>query len=147
MNEANMQLPPHIRPNDRVVLFDGVCKLCRGWCRFLIRHDPQVKIKLCSVQSAEGQDILSWLGLPADAFTTMLYLQGNRLYCKSDAFLEIVCQLPRPWCYLRYLDVVPKGLRDWCYDRIALNRYRIFGRYQQCRLPSAEENAHFLTSD
>tara|TARA_R110000868_G_scaffold153149_2_gene378518 strand:+ start:183 stop:617 length:435 start_codon:yes stop_codon:yes gene_type:complete len=136
--------PPSIQNGERVVLFDGVCKLCNGWAKFLIRHDPQQKFRLASVQSAEGQALLRWFALPTDRFDTMGYVEAGTLYVRSDAVLRIVAQLPGIWRFMAWLRVIPRAVRDWCYDRIALNRYRLFGRYDSCLLPSADHRRRFL---
>lgn len=136
--------PPFIQPGERVVLFDGVCKLCNGWAQFLIRHDPEQRFRLCSVQSLEGQTILRWFGLPTEYFDTMAYVEGTELFVRSTAVLRILAQLPAPWRLLAWLRLIPRPLRDWCYDRIALNRYRLFGRYDSCLLPSADHARRFL---
>lgn len=137
-------LPPLIQADDRVVLFDGVCKLCNGWAKFLIRHDSGHSFKLASVQSPEGQAILGWFDLPTDRFDTMAYVEGDRLFVRSEAVLRVVGQLPRPWRLAAALRLLPRPLRDWCYDRIALNRYRLFGRYDSCLLPAADHARRFL---
>jgi predicted DCC family thiol-disulfide oxidoreductase YuxK len=142
-----MALPPHIQAGERVVLFDGVCRLCNGWAKFLIRHDQAHRFRLCSVQSAEGQAILAWFGLPTDAFETMAYVEGETLFVRSDAVLRIIAQLPSAWRLLAVLRFLPRVLRDWCYDRIALNRYRLFGRYDSCLLPNADHRRRFLDAD
>ncbi|WP_375741668.1 thiol-disulfide oxidoreductase DCC family protein [Pseudomonas boanensis] len=139
-----MHLPPHLKEGDKVVLFDGVCKLCNGWSQFLIRHDTAGTLKLCSVQSPEGQAILAWFGLPTDHFPTMLFVAGARAFDRSDAVLYVVRELPSPWRYAHWLKVIPQGIRDWCYDRIALNRYRLFGRYDRCIVPSPEHRNRFI---
>ncbi|AYC33351.1 thiol-disulfide oxidoreductase DCC family protein [Pseudomonas cavernae] len=142
---ANLEnLPACLRPGDRVVLFDGVCRLCSGWAKFLIRHDRAQRFKLASVQSAEGQAILAWVGLPTDRFDTMAYVEDGRLFVRSNAVLSILTQLPWPWRALTILRLCPRPLRDWCYDRIALNRYRLFGRYATCLIPSADHAGRFL---
>ncbi|MFT5781598.1 MAG: putative DCC family thiol-disulfide oxidoreductase YuxK [Pseudomonas sp.] len=142
MSENN--LPPHLLPGERLVLFDGVCKLCNGWAKFLIRHDQRQVFRLASVQSVEGQAILKWCGLPLDHFDTMAYIEDGQLLLRSSAVLRILAQLPRPWCWLAWLRLLPRPLRDWCYDRIALNRYRLFGRYDSCLIPSADHRKRFL---
>ncbi len=142
-----MALPPHMLPGDKVVLFDGTCRLCDGWSRFLLRHDHDCRIKLCSVQSSEGQAILDWFGLPTEYFDTMLYVDGHEGFERSDAFLRVIGQLPAPWNWLRVLWLIPRPLRDWCYDRIALNRYRLFGREDICLVPSPEYRGRFLGND
>jgi predicted DCC family thiol-disulfide oxidoreductase YuxK len=136
--------PPNVNPDDQIIMFDGVCKLCNGWSRFIIRFDTHRKFKLCAVQSDEGQAILKWLGYPTDFYKTMLLVQGNRVVEKSDSFLAIAGQLPFPWNCLRVLKLFPRGLRDWCYDRIALNRYKIFGQYEVCMLATADHEGRFI---
>ena len=133
--------------NDRVVLYDGVCKLCGAWARFLIRHDRHHVFKLASVQSPEGQAILLWLGLPTDIFETMVLIEGPRPYFKSAAFLRVVMRLPLPWPLLAIAWIVPKPLRDWLYDRVALNRYRLFGKHDICVMPYPDHERRFLRAE
>ena len=140
-------LPPFVGPTDCVVLFDGVCKLCNGWANFIIRHDPDQQVRLASVQSIEGQVLLEWAGLPQDAFDTMAVIDCGRLYVRSEACLQVMRRLPAPWPWLGLLRAVPRPLRDWGYSRIALNRYRLFGRYDDCQLPTADHGRRFLRSD
>lgn len=135
---------PLLAPGETVVLFDGVCKLCNGWAKFLIRHDRHHRVRLASVQSAEGQTLLTWAGLPVDAFDTMAVIRGRHYWVRSEAFFEVVAQLPAAWRILGLLRVVPRALRDWAYDRIALNRYRLFGKHDVCLLPTADHQRRFL---
>ena len=125
-------------------MFDAVCKLCNRWSRFIIRFDKLHRFKLCSVQSEQGQAILQWLGYPLDYFETMLLVQGNHSLDKSSAFLEITRQLPFPWPLLMVTKILPLAVRDWCYDRIALNRYKLFGKYDSCVLVTADHENRFL---
>ena len=136
--------PPFLQPGDRVVLFDGVCKLCNSTVRFIISHDPHKRLKLASVQSPEGQALLEWFGLPTDHFNTMGFIENNRLSVRSEAMLGLAQYLDQPWPWLRVLRVVPRFIRDWGYDRVALNRYRLFGRYETCVLPDADHEGRFL---
>jgi predicted DCC family thiol-disulfide oxidoreductase YuxK len=135
---------PYLKPDECVVLFDGVCKLCNGVVKFLIRHDPHHRLRLAAVQSPEGQTLLKWAGLPLDEFHTIAVIVNNRVSVRSDAFLRIMRLLPAPWPLLSVLRVFPRFLRDWAYNRIALNRYRLFGRYDHCTLPSADHQKRFL---
>lgn len=139
-----VKYPPNMGENDRVILFDGVCKLCNSWSKFIIKYDKQCRFKLCSVQSPQGQDILSFFAMPTDHFDTMLYVEGNQSFDKSDAFLNVVKQLGFAWSLLYLFKLVPRGIRNWLYDRIALNRYRLFGKYESCMLPSKENEHRFL---
>lgn len=127
-----------------IILYDGVCKLCNGWSQFILRFDKQEIYKLCSVQSPAGQQLLRENGYPMDYFETMLVIHKGEIYEKSDAFLCVMRALPRPWRWLVIFQFVPMRIRDWLYDRIALNRYRLFGRYNQCRLPEPNQMHRFL---
>ncbi|WP_405123949.1 thiol-disulfide oxidoreductase DCC family protein [Pseudomonas sp. M20] len=135
---------PLLNPGESVVLFDGVCKLCNGWARFLIRHDHQHRVRLAAVQSPEGQELLAWAGLPIDQFDTMAVIRDRHYWERSDAFFEVIRQLPARWQPLQLLRVFPRSLRDWAYDRIALNRYRLFGKYDTCLLPTPDHEQRFL---
>ena len=136
--------PPNVGVNDYVILFDGVCKLCNVWSQFVIKVDTQQRFKLCSVQSPEGQSILNHFEMPTDHFDTMLYVEGNQCFDKSDAFLNVINKLGLPWRLLYIFKIIPKGIRNWLYDRIALNRYNLFGKYDTCMLPNKENENRFL---
>jgi predicted DCC family thiol-disulfide oxidoreductase YuxK len=135
---------PLLATGETVVLFDGVCKLCNGWAKCLIRHDRHHRIRLASVQSPEGQALLAWAGLPVDAFDTMAVIRDRHYWVQSEAFFEVVALLPAAWPMLRLLRVFPRWFRDWAYDRIALNRYRLFGKYDVCLLPTPDHQRRFL---
>lgn len=139
-----MPAAPYLATDECVVLFDGVCKLCNGVVKFLIRHDTERRLRLAAVQSPEGQALLKWAGLPLDEFHTIALIVNDRVYLRSDAFLYIMRVLPAPWPILSILRIFPRFLRDWAYNRIALNRYRLFGRYDHCLLPSADHEQRFL---
>ena len=69
---------PHLSAGDRVILFDGECVLCRRLIRGLIRIDSHQRLRLATVQSPPGQDLLRWAGLPTDDFNTIAYIaQGQ----------------------------------------------------------------------
>lgn len=141
---SNSNLPPFVSPDDRVILFDGVCKLCNVWSRFILTYDREHKFRLATVQSEAGQAILAHFGLPLDHFDTMLLVEGPVAYEKSTAFLQVVRQLPAPFYLLWIFRLIPVAIRDWLYDHIAQNRYRIFGKYDQCLLPTPEHQQRFL---
>jgi len=143
MNSTN--LPPNIGNTDQVILFDGVCKLCNAWSNFIIKHDHQYVFKLCSVQSIEGQKILQHFGLPTDSFETIIYVEGDTFFKQSDAFFQVVAKLGYPWKAVCLFWLIPKPIRNWLYDRIALNRYRLFGKYDSCLLPTADHEARYLS--
>lgn len=127
-----------------VVLFDGVCHLCSGSVQFAIARDPAANLRFAAIQSIHGQAFLRRRGVPTDQFETFYLVDGSRVYEKSDGFLRMVGYLRWPWPLLRAMRIVPRRLRDWLYDRIARNRYRLFGVRQTCLVPTQEIADRFL---
>jgi len=127
-----------------VILFDGVCNLCSGWVHFAIARDPAANLRFATIQTAHGQDFLRRRGLPTDRFETFYLIDGGRVFEKSTGFLRMLGYLRWPWPLLKAMRIVPRPLRDWLYDRIARNRYRLFGRRQTCLVPTAEIIDRFL---
>lgn len=41
-----------------------------------------------------------------------------------------------PWNLLAIFKAVPEPLRDMVYDLIAQNRYQLFGKKEQCMVPT-----------
>jgi predicted DCC family thiol-disulfide oxidoreductase YuxK len=144
MNTA--ELPPNVGIEDKVILFDGVCKLCNAWSKFIIKYDKKHVFKLCSVQSEEGEKILLYFGFPTEFYETMLYVEGGQCFQQSDAFFRIMAKLGFPWKMVCVFWIIPKSIRNWMYDRIALNRYRLFGKYDYCVLPVPDHEDRFLTA-
>jgi predicted DCC family thiol-disulfide oxidoreductase YuxK len=144
MSDTSGSPTPILKPEETVALFDGTCKLCNGWARFIIHHDPAHRIQLCAVQSPEGQKLLSWAGLPQDKFNTIVLISNGQVFLRSAAMFEILHRLPAPWRWLMIARVVPGTFRDWLYDKIALNRYKLFGRYDTYRLPEPDHDRRFL---
>lgn len=139
-----MLLPPHVNLTDKVVLFDGECRLCSAWSQFLLRFDKKGGIKLAAVQSQEGEDILKFFKMPTHTYDTFVYIEEGRAFIRSEAFFKVVQTLPFPWPILCAGKALPQKIADWLYDRIAQNRYRIFGKNNLCTLPTAEQEARFL---
>ncbi|SDK27014.1 thiol-disulfide oxidoreductase DCC family protein [Microbulbifer yueqingensis] len=134
---------------DRIILFDSLCNLCNGWVRYVLRRDADGIFTLCRAQSPAGQKLLESLGLPLDEYESVAYLErgvDGQLcpYLKSEAALRVLGQLPGPSRHFTWLRLVPRALRDAIYDMIARNRYRLFGRRDQCRLPDEAEKHRFL---
>ena len=127
-----------------ILLFDGECVLCSGFVRFVIARERVPVFRFAAVQSVTGQAILRHFGLPLTDWESNVLVEDGIPSFKSGAFFGVLRHLRAPWPWLRGLRVLPLGLRDWLYDRIARNRYALFGRYDRCRLPPAALRARFL---
>jgi predicted DCC family thiol-disulfide oxidoreductase YuxK len=131
--------------NDQpILLFDGVCNLCSGAVRFVIRHDPAGRFRFAALQSETGRRLLARHGLPADAPDTFVLVEGARCFTRSDAAIEIARRLAGAWRWLRVVALVPRPIRDWAYGIVVRNRYRWFGRSESCMVPTPELAQRFL---
>ena len=130
--------------NNNLILFDGQCKLCHAWCNFVLHHDKSYVFTLISMQSDEGQDFLRNNNYPTDQFETMLYVENRIIYEKSTAFIKIIKHFPYPIKTLFLVKYIPKVLRDFIYNQIAKNRYKIFGKCSACTLSKEEHDKRFI---
>lgn len=127
-----------------VVLFDGVCNLCNGAVDFILDRDPEGRLAFASLQSEAGQELLSQYGLSTENFDSVVLLKEGKVYQKSTAALEIAGRLSGAWPLLKVFKLVPRPLRDLIYNFIGRNRYRFFGKREQCRMPTPEIRTRFL---
>jgi predicted DCC family thiol-disulfide oxidoreductase YuxK len=132
-----------------LVLYDGVCGLCDRLLQFLLRHDRRRVFRFAALQSDVGRSLVRRHGGDPDAITT-LYVVADyeraaaRAFTRSDAALFVAGELGWPWRLARVLRVVPRPLRDVAYDAVARRRYRLFGRFDQCQIPTPEFRSRFI---
>lgn len=130
--------------DETIVLFDGVCNLCNGSVRFLLRRDRRRRFRFAALQSAAGRGLLEQHGLPTGTLDTIVVLEGGRARVQSDAALHLARRLPWPWPVLAVFTPLPRPLRDALYAFVARHRYRWFGRTESCMLPTPEVADRFL---
>ncbi len=132
----SLDVPPF--PDDRpLLLFDGVCVLCSAFARFVARRDRAGRFRFTAAQSRLGSALLHHYGLTLENPETNLLILDGRALGKLEAYAAIMRLLGRPWSAFRIVLWLPQFLRDWLYDRIAANRYALFGRRQICITPDA----------
>jgi predicted DCC family thiol-disulfide oxidoreductase YuxK len=132
--------------NDKpVILFDGVCNLCTGSVQFILKRDNEKRFLFASLQSAYGQDILKQFALPTDVFNSFILLQDGKIFTRSTAALKMFSQL-KGWGWVKILWIFPRFVRDAVYNLIAKNRYKWFGKKEECWVPTPELRARFLDS-
>jgi predicted DCC family thiol-disulfide oxidoreductase YuxK len=127
-----------------IIIFDGVCNICDALVKFIIRRDSTARFKFTSAQSAAGRVLQDRHNLDAIQSGTMILIKNSIVYKESDAAVEISKQLDGAWKLLSVLRIVPKTARDRVYLYIARNRYKWFGKKEQCVLPAGELKNRFL---
>jgi predicted DCC family thiol-disulfide oxidoreductase YuxK len=118
-----------------LVVFDGVCVLCNGFARFVHRHDRAGRFRFATAQSPAGKAVYRSVDLSPEAIDTVLVRRQGKVLQKSSAVLAAVASFGGLWRAVLFFNLVPRPIRDWVYDRIARNRYRLFGMHDQCPLP------------
>lgn len=114
-----------------LILFDGDCVLCSRAAHFVHKRDRGQRFKFIAIQSGYGRKLAARFGVDADDPETNIVIVAGVAYFKADAVLAVVRTFPG-WGIARAAHIAPKGLRDWFYDRIARNRYSLFGRRDRC---------------
>ncbi len=126
------------------VIFDGHCVLCARFFRFVLRYDRAARFHFAVVQSPLGREVYAAQGLPDDPADTFLVICDGQVFQKLDGVCVVLGQLGWPWRIAAVLRVLPAGVKGWLYDRVAQNRYRVFGRSAQCLVPTPEIISRFL---
>ncbi|WP_281040885.1 DCC1-like thiol-disulfide oxidoreductase family protein [Mesorhizobium sp. M7A.F.Ca.US.011.01.1.1] len=127
-----------------MIVFDGVCVLCSGFVRMVVRLDRQGRFRFATAQSAFGEALFRKHGLRTDSYETNLVLIDGVAFTRLDSFVAVMAELGWPWRAAKALLLLPRPLRDWLYDRIAKNRYALFGRKDSCEIPAPELRERFL---
>jgi len=126
-----------------IILFDGVCNFCDSSVQFIIKYDQAAYFQFASIQSEAGQALLAQYEVPENIDSVILIEQG-KVYFESTAALKICRRLDGFWpvCYI--LIMIPPSIRNTMYRLFAKNRYRLFGRKEECLLPTPSHRKRFL---
>ena len=127
-----------------IILFDGVCNFCNGAINFVLKQDKKGIFRFAPLQSETGQKILQQHNLSTAEFDSFVLIDNGKVYKKSAASLRVMNKLPWYWKEVQILRIIPIVFRDAIYDFIARNRYKWFGKKEQCMIPTPEMRKRFL---
>ena len=128
-----------------IVLFDGVCNFCNDSVQRIMRNDKKDRFRFASLQSDIGQELTHERGIDTAQVDSIILIDpGNAYYIKSTAALEIAKRMDGFYPILQIFLILPVSLRDRIYDIIARNRYKWFGKREECKVPSQEEKKRFI---
>ncbi len=134
-------------PNDRspILLFDGDCQLCNRWVKFVLTCEAGADIRFASLQSDVGRQLLRQHGFADDRLDTIVFIERDSAYIRSDAVLRIARRLRTPYRWMRVLRLVPRPLRDAAYRLVSRYRIALFGRADRtCPLPPEDIRTRML---
>lgn len=127
-----------------MLLFDGVCNVCNSSVQFIVAHERSPVMQFASLQSELGRRLVAQHRLSGNVDTVVL-IEGDRARTRSSAVVAVLKHLGGGWRVLgTTLWVVPRPLRNLGYDLFARFRYRLFGKREECMVPTAELRARFL---
>lgn len=126
-----------------VILFDGVCNLCNKTVQFIIQRDLDNIFLFASLQSDYAKNLLEKYPLPPKHGDSFVLFEEEKIYTKSTAALKVISRL-YGWGWVKMFFIVPKFIRDGVYGIIARNRYRWFGKKDECMVPTPELKSKFI---
>ncbi|MFL9836014.1 thiol-disulfide oxidoreductase DCC family protein [Flavobacterium sp. ST-75] len=131
--------------NKKIILFDGVCNLCDSTVQFIIKRDKKDIFRFVALQSELGEEIIKHIGVDrSKTDSIILYEPGIAYYYKSEAAIKIASVLGGIYTLMNVFSILPKSLSNSIYDYIARNRYKWYGKKDECMIPTPEMKAKFL---
>ncbi|RZL16397.1 MAG: thiol-disulfide oxidoreductase DCC family protein [Pedobacter sp.] len=127
-----------------IVFFDGVCNLCNSSVQFIIKHDPEAIFKFSTLQGDFAKEALKDHPIDTHVLDSTILLENGKIYTRSSAALQIAKQLNGGWPLLFGFYIVPKFIRDFFYNIVAKNRYKIWGKQESCWIPTPELKSRFI---
>lgn len=128
----------------KIVLFDGLCNLCDRSVQFIIKRDKRKEFYFASLQGKSARELLAKYHLPADHLHSFVFIKDGKAYTRSSASLQVANTLGGAWKLLYVFMIVPKFIRDSIYNWIARNRYKWFGKKEECIIPTPALKSRFL---
>ena len=127
-----------------IIFYDGYCVVCSRFIRFLIKIDKRKIYSFANIPSKISDKILR-NKMDGDQIGRFIVLySGDKIYKKSDAVIQIFTGFGGLFKIFNLLKIFPSTLRDLFYDLFANYRYRLFGKYEKCDVPSKEIVDRFI---
>ena len=133
-------------PKDKkIILFDGVCNLCDSTVQFLIKNDEKDVFRFTAIQSEIGQEIINKIGIDTTKTDSIiLYEPGRAYYFKAEAAIRIASELGGFYTLMKGFLILPASINNVVYDFVARNRYKWYGKKDNCMIPTPELKTKFL---
>jgi predicted DCC family thiol-disulfide oxidoreductase YuxK len=111
---------------------------------FIIGQDKKNVFLFCALQSEAGKKLLDQYKINWKKSDSFVVIENGKAYQKSNASLRLYNKLPWYWKWTQIFWIVPKFIRDGVYNLIAKNRYRWFGKKEECMVPRSGVRERFL---
>lgn len=130
--------------NKTILLFDGYCNLCHSSVQFVLKHEKNSDLYFTSLQSPTGIEILNHYSINPKEIDSLVLIEKNKAYIKSSAALRVSIYLKGLYPISFGLLIIPSFIRNWVYDYVAKNRYKWFGKMDNCLVPDGNLLKRFL---
>jgi predicted DCC family thiol-disulfide oxidoreductase YuxK len=130
--------------NNPIILFDGICNLCNRSIQVIIKNDHKKLFRFASLQGKLGQEVLKKHQLSGDQLHSFILLEGDNIFTKSTGALRIFRELRGGWKLLYGFMIIPRFIRDAVYHFVSRNRYKWYGKRDECMVPTPELKERFL---
>lgn len=130
--------------NKTILLFDGYCNLCHSSVQFVLKHEKNSDLYFTSLQSPTGIEILNHYSINPKEIDSLVLIEKNKAYIKSSAALRVSKYLKGLYPICFSLLIIPSFIRNWVYDYVAKNRYKWFGKMDNCLVPDGNLLKRFL---
>lgn len=127
-----------------IVFFDGVCNLCNESVQTILKYDKKNRYVFAPLQGETAKKLLSEFIKKNPGTDSIILWSNENISTKSSAVLKIARYLAFPLNLAYGLMIVPVFIRNYVYGIIAKNRYRWFGKKEECWLPTPELKSKFL---
>jgi predicted DCC family thiol-disulfide oxidoreductase YuxK len=111
--------------------------------QFVIKRDKKKIFRFAALQGKTGQQLLQKFQLDPSDLNSFVLVEGDRVYRRSSAALRVAKQLGSGWTLLYGLMIIPPFIRNAVYNLIARNRYKWFGKRNECMIPTPELKSRF----
>ena len=139
------------QPGGPILLYDGLCGFCNQSVQMILRADRRGTMRFAALQSAYGEAVKARHPELKNVDSVVLVERSpdtddERVFIRSDAALRIAAYMGGWWKFLLIFRMLPRPVRDFFYDTFARYRYRLFGKYDSCLVPSPEVRSRFIDS-
>ena len=118
----------------KIILIDGNCNLCNGFIR-LVYHQKPSKFYYKTINDTDLLESEDSLG----------FQKGEILFRGPKAVISILSELGWFWRIVSYcLNVLPNNYVNYFYKLIANNRYKIFGKKNECSITDRIDNKYII---
>ena len=124
-----------------IIIYDGVCKMCNAFFRWVHKNDKKDIFMFTSFQSdytSTKMDILK------DSNSIAVILADGTVLRKINAIKHILKETKKFIIISLILKIVPNFIANFLYDIIADLRYVVFGKYDNCPILDEKYKSKFL---